>query len=488
MTSDELKHELEWHYNVLCLVDLAEISADPSRIYQILTEHYKEEYHPDERLVFYTGHTPTTRLLGSVYHALLAVDISPNFALICCPNYPVHYDMDYFLCSPESADLPDPVLLPTTICPLPWMHLEISNNGAVRPCCAYEGVIGSVLTTPINDVFNNDTMTNLRADMLAGNKPKECRHCWDNERHGVTSLRQRHNAQYDVQFKSTWVNDPTIRSLDLNAGIVCNFKCRICAPESSSLWAAEELADTKDVIRINRLKEIVREGQWFDDNQKFVEQVISMLPVLENLDIYGGEPFLLKNLPGLLERAVATGDAKHIRLHFNSNGSIFPERLIPLFNEFMDVDIALSIDDIGERFEYQRGGAWSDIEANIDRYRAAGIDVYIYPTINVQNIYYVDELYAWAESKDLRFTLNVLKYPNYLSIDYLTPQAQRLLVKKYISHDVAELRVLGERVLNSTIYDGKEFCQMMLDLDKRRGQDFSKAHKEIAIAMNYSVQ
>ena len=126
---------------------------------------------------------------------------------------------------------------------------------------------------------------------------------------------------------SDWIDNPAIRSIDFRPSNVCNFKCRICNPTQSSLIAAEQLLLTKDIKKVNELKNINLKGKWFDNNDQFIDQMYKLLPSLENIDFFGGEPFLLKQLPIFLKKATDSNDSAHIRLHFNTNGSIFPINL-----------------------------------------------------------------------------------------------------------------------------------------------------------------
>ena len=56
----------------------------------------------------------------------------------------------------------------------------------------------------------------------------------------------------------------------------------------------------------------------------------------------------------ILEKCVEFGIAKDITLAYNTNGSIFPQDKIELWEQFKKVEIFVSIDDISERFEYIR--------------------------------------------------------------------------------------------------------------------------------------
>ena len=81
-------------------------------------------------------------------------------------------------------------------CVLPWVSLEASPIGTVRPCCLADDEIydnaGSkfeLSTANFADIQNSNQMQELRQQFLAGERPQTCRKCWNEERAGRTSKR-----------------------------------------------------------------------------------------------------------------------------------------------------------------------------------------------------------------------------------------------------------------------------------------------------------
>lgn len=475
MTLQEFESTLTQQYRVLCCVDLADINQSHSAIYKIFNQYYKDVFEPDERLVFYSSSQPSNQLLEHIQRAARVIDISDWFIMMCAP------------CQVDSKPLlPDQLLDPDTVCPLPWMHLAVMNQGETKACCVYENTIESVIDSDLETIFHGNHMQQLRQDLLQGKRPSGCNHCWNLEKQQIKSNRQWHAEFYAQKFYSDWIDNPQIRSIDFRPGNVCNFKCRICGPDASSLIAHERLRFSNNLIEIQNLKNI--NGHWFDQDYRFVEQLLRLLPQLLNIDLYGGEPFLLKQLPTFLKQAVDSGHASHIRLHFNTNGSVFPTALIQYLRPFQQVDISISIDNIGERFEFERGGDWVTVEQNISQFKAeTNFDVSVMPTINIQNVFYIEDLLDWSNKTQNRVVFNYLDTPEYLNIDHMTPAARRLVVDRYHNHSHPELQKIAQRVQLSKGSDGTEFVKYMKKLDQQRNQSFSKSHNEIALAMGYSV-
>jgi MoaA/NifB/PqqE/SkfB family radical SAM enzyme len=500
MTGVDLHPELNKIYNIVCFVDLAEITKSPSAVFKLFRDCYKEAYAPNERLVFYSGQQPSNKLLGHVQKAASIIDISNDFILICCPHNIANTLADlgkkYGFDTPiqnnvvnidSESLLTDNFYVADTVCPEPWSHLEIGNQGNIRPCCIQTDIIGSIQKDQLIDVFHSDTMSELRNNMLNGIQVSGCSKCWTTENAGQLSNRQRHLNLNAKKFYTEWIDQPKIRSLDIKPGNVCNFKCRICDSVASSLHANEFLTHYVDSDKAIQIKNNISTGKWADTDL-FSLQLESLLPQLTNLDLYGGEPFLLKRLPIILQKAIDLDVAKNIRLHFNSNGSIFPKNLIPLFSQFREIDIALSIDNIGQRFELERGGCWNDVEKNVVDFIALkqhNILVYLYPTINIQNVLYFEDLIAWANQIGIKLIYNLLRQPHYLNINNMTDSAKQLVVDQFSNSKYPILQTIANQVRNSKGSDGSKFVQHMREYDRIRSEDLLLTHKEIARAMGY---
>jgi hypothetical protein len=496
MTLHSLKSILEKKYQVLCYYDLADINQQHSAVYKIFQQFHKEQFEHNERLVFYSAHRPSDLLLEHLQRAANLIDISSCFVMICGPHdireklKTISHNNDiieYYSTNIDSKFLPDDNLFAEdTICPLPWMHLAVTNLGDCKVCCVAKTKLGSVVDQSLDSLFYSKDMDSIRSSMLAGAQPAQCVYCWNLERQNIKSNRQWHIGFYGKQFYTEWIDDPAIRSIDFRPSNVCNFKCRICSPDASSLVAQERMKLATDPKQISVLKNINLQGQWFDNDSKFINQMIDLLPSLINVDFYGGEPFLLKQLPRFLETAVNLGHAEHIRLHFNTNGSIFPDSLLCYLERFKQVDISISIDNIGKRFEFERGGEWSTIDQNRKKFDSeTNFNISIAPTVNIQNVFYLDDVINWAGKNNIVF--NFVDHPSYLSIDCLTPAAKELVIAKYQNHNHPELRNISNRILRSKGSNGTEFVNQMKILDQHRKQNFLESHKEIAIAMGYSV-
>lgn len=497
MHLSDIETALAEKYQVLCFTDIADIADAPGKILKLFKTLYRESYDHDQRIVLYSSYPIKDQLIQHIYTFANFVDIS-NFFVLFVTNDTIQTQLDQ-CCLASSSDpvsfqnivleLPNTKKinynfeLPETICAVPWTHLEITNNGDISPCClTRDMVLGNILDTTLEDAFQDNKLHDFRNRFLAGEKPKECDYCWRLEDNKLSSIRTLNIKRLKEKFVTTYVNNPTITSVDIKFGNACNFKCRICNPGASSLFAREQHKHNNIAL--------VEHNKW-EESQTFFDQIEALLPQLENIDMFGGEPFLIKRFQKVLQLAVDKGYSKNIRLHYNSNGSIWPKEFVHLWPEFREVDVLFSIDNIGKRFELERGGSWKEVEQNILNLKNLNIHnlkINLMPSIGAMNIYYIDELYNWAKTHDFDLQVSHVRSEQGLDLSDLTESAQNLIINKYKKHPWKEMRNLVQTLESTPPSDGKLFCKTIQWFDSVRKENFAETHPEIAQAMGYSVQ
>jgi MoaA/NifB/PqqE/SkfB family radical SAM enzyme len=400
--------------------------------------------------------------------------------------------------------------LPNTICMLPWVSLETSPTGTARPCClAREEITDEngekyrLTETPLQVIYKSQYMQDLRKQFRNGEQPATCKLCWDEEAAGRDSKRIHSQVRLkELYAQVDWENDTPdqLWFIDLKLGNICNLKCRICGSWSSSKWAEEEMnylppgRNKKEHIAYTWLKQ----GAWPRNADVFWENLRALLPNIKYFEFTGGEPWMIKEHASLLKFAQDTGDSKHIDIHYNTNATQWPEELVGIWKDFGRVDIAFSVDNVGARFEYERYGAkWDEANKIIDsvvnlRLRDRNITTQLCFTINIQNVYYIDELLNWAETKSFgSIYFNMMHSPDHLSIQFMTPAAKELVLTKLKSTVWTtatyqrEIDNVISFIENGAGSDGAEFLYKMKQTDTYRKQNFMDTHPEIARAMGY---
>ena len=402
-------------------------------------------------------------------------------------------------------NLPNP-----TFCVLPWISLEASPIGTVRPCCLAddelvddEGNKFSLLTADFADIQRSQGMTKLREQFLAGQRPQTCRKCWHEERAGRTSKRMHTlDRLKHILDDQPWTRDARpLMFLDLKLGNICNLQCRICVSWSSSQFAAEELRYTKkdEDQKQNFHYQMLRAGAWPRENQQFWSQIDQHLTDIRYIEFTGGEPFMIQEHFDMLQGIVDRGIAGQVEIHYNTNGTHYPEQAEQIWRHFRTVEIAFSIDDIGARFEYQRTNAvWPEVCANLDRFRDlkeiySNIQLQICTTVNVFNVRYLDQVAQWIDHNRESFDFvywNMMHDAWYFSIATL-PDAAKQGIEQHLRSAVIPSQYQAEfdRIIDfmnrGVSTDGNILRMRIRDLDFKRQQNLRDIEPEFAALIDY---
>lgn len=395
-------------------------------------------------------------------------------------------------------------------CVLPWVSLEASPVGTVRPCCLFRQevvnndgekyVLGSAT---LEDIRNSNYMQQIRQQFIDAQQPTECNRCWSEEAAGRTSKRMHSLIRLNeiLQNESIWSNNAKDLSfVDLKLGNICNLKCRICGSWSSSSYATEELKFTnvqhkKDSFHYSMLSK----GAWPRHNPQFWQGLYTNAKQIRYLEFTGGEPFMIREHFDFLQYLIDQGLSKNIEIHYNTNGTIVPDNA-ELWNNFKHVEIAFSVDDVSKRYEYQRSGAkWADVNNNIDRFITLAnqshgtISLQICCTINVFNVLYLEEIAQWLEPKLKEFDFvywNMLHDAPEFCISNLPMSAKQVIAQRLSSAvinnkfkqefaNVITFMMQGQQNLRT------ELIRHIRQTDYRRGELLTHNHLELAYLIGY---
>lgn len=327
-----------------------------------------------------------------------------------------------------------------TYCVIPFIHMEARADGFVSPCCLSQefyrkndGSLYNLSRDTLTDVWNSDAINSLRTSLKAGEKPSACKVCWEEESCGKQSKRQRENFRWNYQ------DEPHFRFLDLKLGNTCNLKCRTCTISSSSNWTKETI-ETGEGQLLQNYANLDPTGnyrkilQWPLYNNEFWKDFENFLTDIELFEIYGGEPFLSSQHFNVLEKSIALGYSKNQSIHYNTNGTIFPDHAVKnIWPNFKRVDVMLSIDGVGKQFEYLRHPAeWNAVLDNLNKFRSvfSKQDLQVCLTISALNIFYVPEYLDFFSGLDIDVYLNIVHVPVAFSAKYLPDDIKEKIINK----------------------------------------------------------
>ena len=393
-------------------------------------------------------------------------------------------------------------------CVLPWISLEASPIGTVRPCCLADDEIldddgnkFELATADFDDIQNSNHMRRLREGFLAGQKPQTCRKCWNEERSGRTSKRMHTLDRLKHTLKDDqWSTDAKpLMFLDLKLGNICNLKCRICGSWSSSQFASEEISWLpREEQKSSYAYEMLRAGAWPKENIQFWSQIDSVLTDIRYIEFTGGEPFMIDQHFDMLQGIVDRGIAHQVEIHYNTNGTLFPDRGPDIWRHFKTVEVAFSIDDVGARFEYQRTNSdWAVVLDNITSFQylqsqMPNLQLQCCTTVNVFNVRYLDEVAHWIALQNFNFVYwNMMHDAWYFSIATLPDTAKTLIIAHLESADVpSQYRDEFVRIIdfmrNGASTDGFMTQMKIADLDRRRNQDLRTVAADFAQLIGYT--
>ena len=392
-------------------------------------------------------------------------------------------------------------------CVLPWISLETSPIGTVRPCCLAEEEIADnngnkfdLNNASFVNIQNSNYMQNLRQEFLDQKQPSACRKCWREERSGRTSKRMHTLDRLKHMLPDQlWTADAKpLMFLDLKLGNICNLKCRICGSWSSSTFAVEELnwLQRGEDKKNNHHYIMLKQGAWPRENPTFWKEIDQVVDQIRYIEFTGGEPFMIQEHFDMLRGLVDRGIAGNIEIHYNTNGTQYPEDADEIWQHFKLVEIAFSIDDIGERFEYQRSNAsWKEVCRNIGWFRTlrehySNIQLQVCSTVNVFNVLYLKELAQWIDQQAFDFVYwNMMHEAYYFSISTLPDSAKHAIKQQLALADVGQHQSDFDRIIDFMMggasLDGNILRMKIADLDTKRNQDLSVVEPEFAKIINY---
>ena len=275
--------------------------------------------------------------------------------------------------------------------------------------------------------MNSDSFKKSRLQSLNGEWPAACTRCKDDEAVGVESKRQFELKSYpdftyekarEITSDDGNIDDIQFDFIELRLGNVCNVKCIMCNPYSSSKWY-NDFAELKKTLSwdIGRFELKDYQFKW-PEREEIWADIFSHCKNIKTIYINGGEPTLNKQHRVFLKMLIDKG-LTDIELRYNINLTGLPQDLIDIWKCFTNINIGCSIDDLADRNHYIRYPTeWTSVLENMDIIAAHGWNFTIAQTINWLNYYTVGDFYQFWEKKYGTAVIvihNPVFFPHYLS-------------------------------------------------------------------------
>jgi glutamate-1-semialdehyde 2,1-aminomutase len=241
---------------------------------------------------------------------------------------------------------------------------------------------------------------------------------------------------------------------------------------------------------------MLKQGAWPRENPTFWNEIDQVVDQIRYIEFTGGEPFMIQEHFDMLQGLIDRGIAGNIEIHYNTNGTQYPEDADAIWKHFKLVEIAFSIDDIGERFEYQRTNAvWKEVCRNIGWFKTlqehySNIRLQVCSTVNVFNVLYLDKLAQWIDQQSFDFVYwNMMHEAYYFSIGTLPESAKQVIKQQLENANVGRHKDEFDRIIDFMMrgvsLDGNILRMKIADLDRKRNQDLSMIEPELAKLINY---
>lgn len=505
-------------YDVLYLKNIKYFFESPvNHLYQELVTVKRESYGNNQRIVLVDTLLPDKRkqyFFNYLQKIITHLDITNCFVMVVTADTDVAdylnsarlaYSQDQTCVQIEQLDgmahnVPGPTNfnIPDSICSQPWINLEIDLTGKITPCCIYNKslISNSVHDYSLLSIINDQDQIQLKQEFLQGHRPAGCQKCWQDEDNGKISKRLRDNyvfreKLFDIDYNN--VESTELISLDIKLKNTCNLSCRICSPIASSKWASEAAQHADSYPQWQSLN--VSKMEWTNNTDlnlwKDIEKIGNNL---QYITFAGGEPLLDKSHARMLEYLVNNNHSSGISLHYNTNGTVYADHLISLWDKFKQVEISFSIDNIESKFDYERyGSTWITVKNNIDQYKKLNSNTYkfnVYRVVTALNILDSYTVFQFCKDNGLSVAFDILDNPEELNIGLFNNKQKNYISTKLLAIQNQEFHSIIEpivRSMNSRTVECNATSMMnyLETTDKIRHQDFKKTYTELTNILNW---
>ncbi|WP_417335326.1 SPASM domain-containing protein [Halobacteriovorax marinus] len=176
-------------------------------------------------------------------------------------------------------------------CHLAKCQLYLHSSGKVYPCGFVQGreEIGNIKTSSMKDIWNGELATKFRED----------------HRKGINSLCEEMQGKYNCHLLHDHINpqheETKIKRLDIMIDSFCNLVCIMCTNRSE-------------------------ENKGFTNEAFWKELEFEILPHIEEIELVGGEPFVVKDTYRLIDLVLRV--KPEIKWCFVTNGHFDFDKLL----------------------------------------------------------------------------------------------------------------------------------------------------------------
>jgi hypothetical protein len=339
----------------------------------------------------------------------------------------------------------------------------MNNYFCVLPFFSYEGSLNSTKNIYCCRLQAGTNIEDVQHSIKNKQRSPACSTCWKLEDQGLDSERKIHNRTFDYYADrdlelvehDAITNGFTPKIIKLTTSNLCNATCITCGTHSSTAWAKLEnrpinyaVANTTAI----NFKDIVQ------------------------LSFVGGEPLLEKKNFDILEELISLGNTNCF-ISIVTNGSIeLSQRQLTVLSQFKNLNICLSIDGVGDQFNYIRWPLqWNQLQYKLTQFKQITQNISVSCMISNLNVFYYSNLIDFFETNQLKYLCKQIVDPAHFAPGNLPDHFKQQVLeknKKY-HNDVNAFLNYGGRLL-------EQFWQEIDRQDQLKGTNIKDYLPELA--------
>lgn len=293
-----------------------------------------------------------------------------------------------------------------TYCKAPFLGPTIDPSGKIILCCAAER---DYLDTHINsidsiqDFFDGEQYSKTRTAVALHGIEKlgsVCEYCLNSRKADPAAY-----TQIDHYKQFTPNKDSKVSYLEVTTSNVCNQTCATCESYFSSKWR-----------KIHNIFHDWEPAPSYIMNDKALQSVLETLPNLTYLTLKGGEPTADRNNLKILNRLIEVNPECEVGVV--SNFQEVSDDWWKVIESLKNLNIAVSVDGIGETYDWIRGGNYESTLANIKwcskMYPENTLRINV--LVSLYNIFDLKNIYDVFTELNIGIIMNNITYgPDYAS-------------------------------------------------------------------------
>ncbi len=328
-----------------------------------------------------------------------------------------------------------------SVCYAPYLSMDFDATGAIRLCNhSHSEVARMHPDLSVIDVWRGEVYRRYRAEMSAYTMDEHnCQHCVRQCTAGSGS-----HVFATEQFDGGANDDATPlypKRLIFRLNSTCNLACVMCDGLTSSR------------IRHERDQAPPRPSMY---GERFFKDMEEILPHVEHLEFYGGEPFLVKEHVRIFE--ILSRVNARCTIYVNTNAVSLHPRARKYLETLNFTTIAVSMDAVNPELHAEvRIGLRSDLFFDNFDYllqlrQKRGLSVMLNVTEHRKNWFELPQVFRFAEKKQVYLHINTCIHPHNVTL-YTLPTIQCQYVLDYLEQQRAELLAEFPRLSNLANYD-----------------------------------